>query len=116
MKYYKYPECIDYCSSRNCRNGCNAWIKYQEDKEMNKPIFKNEKEASEFLNDVEIIGNYDKYKKIMKEKGYIKKSELEEAKEKYDKFFKNNPNFVNPHEVRNYIKELEKALKEKESK
>jgi ABC-type Fe3+ transport system substrate-binding protein len=52
---------------------------------MNKPIFENEKEAHDFCEDVWIQGHESLLQKV-KDKGYIKKSIVEEAEEIIQKY------------------------------
>jgi hypothetical protein len=95
---------------------------------MNKPIFENEEEAWSHYKElfpmaaVEIgTENFilDRMVKEAKEKGYIKKSELEEAKNKWNhiKEKRMGPD-ISVHDIVNYaeivINELEKRIKELE--
>ena len=75
--------------------------------------FKNEKEAYEYHIDLLQDYKYDDrifakdLTKIAKQKGYIKQSELEKAKEEYRK---NYP--ADLHDANNYIEKLEKEITE----
>lgn len=117
--FYNDFECpqISNCAPIYRKDGKYAHIeKYTGEHKMKKPIFENEKAFTDSMTDIGYFVIPERIKSA-KEKGYIKKSALEEAEELYIKYNPNDDNFAEHHilieTMHEAIGELKEQLEEK---